>query len=118
MKRSHWVALIIVLLVGLFIRSRILPADESAAQERRRLAVEAEADFYTALTNDIVGLHRVIRSQTSLYDQDIKAWRAEATVEFINAVGGVQRTNVHYVFGKSSNHDGRSYSYCYRVPGR
>lgn len=116
MKRSHWITLIIVLLIGLFIRSRILPADESAAQERRRLAVEAEGDFHTALTNDIVGLHRVIRAQTSLYDQDIKAWRAEATVEYVNVVGGIQRTNVHYAFGKSTHYDGRSYSYCYRVP--
>jgi hypothetical protein len=63
----------------------------------------AGADFAvrTACTNDVTGLRRIIRVDASTYDNNLAKWKASATVEFINHIGGVDRTNLYYRFYNS-----------------
>jgi hypothetical protein len=109
------IAAIVVLGAGLTLRNQILPGDETEYQERERLRIEADADFRTALTNDIVGLSRVISIRGDYYEKDIAQWRAEASVEYINKVGGIERTNVIYAFKRNTGSDGRANCYCFQT---
>jgi hypothetical protein len=60
----------------------------------------AGADFAirTACTNDVVGLRQIISTDRDTGADDLRRWHGRATVEFINPVGGVERTNLFYVF--------------------
>ena len=73
------------------------------------LARQGEQAFHAAITNQVVGFSRLI--DCSFYARDHHPiswngrgyviqtnWLAEATVEFINRQGGIERTNYPFMF--------------------
>ncbi len=73
---------------------------ESKWQMEQRVAAEAKTLFARAITNDVIGYHRTIKADEIIFaNMPPSNWWATAEVEFINRLGGVQRTNLHYRFG-------------------
>jgi len=72
--------------------------DETYAQRLLRYRAKAEQSVRVACTNDVVGLRQVMQTDLSTYQDNYKNWRASATVEFFNKMGGVERTNLDFRF--------------------
>jgi hypothetical protein len=62
------------------------------------LQQKAEIAFRAAITNQVVGLNRIISTEIEDEDGSIAKWRADATVEYVNSVGGIDRTNLPFRF--------------------
>ena len=67
---------------------------ETYPQKLARYRAAADASVRAACTNYIVGLRTIIDLDATTYDANFKKWSATATVEFINPVGGVERTKL------------------------
>jgi hypothetical protein len=75
------------------------PGDnETYAHKIKRYRAGADAALPPAITNAVVGLRTILSARTETYDDNFTKWTAEAEVEFINQVGGVERTNIHFGF--------------------
>jgi hypothetical protein len=75
---------------------------ETPAQRDERNQIEAKAIFASAITNDVVGWHRTIKQDCWIgYGTSPNTWWATATVEFVNKVGGIERTQIYYRFKPS-----------------
>jgi len=46
----------------------------------------------------VVGLRSIISLDAKTYENNYKLWSAKATVEYINQLGGVDRTNLDFRF--------------------
>jgi hypothetical protein len=71
---------------------------ETGSQHFRRLQSEAQALVLPQCTNVIVGFNRIITEEVVLRDPDPNQWSAQVTAEFVNRVGGIERTNVPFAF--------------------
>jgi len=63
-----------------------------------RLASEAEATARAECSNVVVGITRIVNIHCSTYEDQVRKWKADAQVEFINRVGGIERTNLTMTF--------------------
>ena len=72
--------------------------NETYAHKIKRYRAGADAALPPAITNAVVGLRTILSARTETYDDNFTKWTAEAEVEFINQVGGVERTNIHFGF--------------------
>jgi len=70
----------------------------SYAQRLDRYRAVAEQAVRINCTNHVIGLRQFIRMDVSTYDQNVKQWKASATVEYINHLGGIDRTNLEFEF--------------------
>jgi len=64
----------------------------------------AEAAVVTTCSKDITGFRRMVGTTVRDYSDKINEWSATATVEYINTVGGVERTNLDLKFTSFSGH--------------
>ena len=71
---------------------------ESYAHKLNRYRTSAENLVRVACTNEVTGLRQFISMDVSPYGQNVKEWKATATVEFINHLGGIDRTNLEFQF--------------------
>ena len=71
---------------------------ETGPQHLHRLQAEAQSLLLVQSTNAIIGLNRIINQDVSLRDPDPNQWSAQVTAEFVNRVGGIERTNVPFAF--------------------
>jgi hypothetical protein len=83
------------------------PPTETRLEEHIRWMSEARGAVLTAVSNDAIGLSRVIDCNISDYDDDVRKWKAVVTFEFVNRVGGIERTNYPYKFF-SGSHDNQN----------
>lgn len=104
-RTSIFILFSVVILLGAGIKAFIEnqnenPADkpESEYQRWSRQMKQADAALASAITNDVVGYTRTIEKFCATSDNDIKKWWASATVEFVNRNGGVDRTNLYWMF--------------------
>lgn len=74
---------------------------ESPAHKMTRWRAAAQSDMLTRATNDLVGFTRLIESHVSTGDDNLRQWSGSVTAEFVNHVGGVERTNMSYGFTSS-----------------
>lgn len=74
------------------------PRPETADQHFHRLQSEALALVLPQCTNAIVGLHRVITQDLALRDPNPNQWSAQVTAEFVNRMGGIERTTLPLAF--------------------
>ena len=72
--------------------------NESYKHKLARFRDDAEQLVREACTNEVVGLRQIIKLRADTYDDNFMKWKASATVEFINHVGGVDRTNLVFEF--------------------
>jgi hypothetical protein len=71
---------------------------ENFQTQHKRLQAEALTIILPKCTNAIVGLNRIISQDLSLHDADPNKWTANITAEFVNHIGGIDRTNLPIVF--------------------
>jgi hypothetical protein len=95
--------LMMSVMVGIPLASRLTALSararsETAVDRQHRLQSEAQALLLPQCTNAIVGLHRIINQEIALRDPDPNQWSAQVTAEFVNRVGGIERTNVPFAF--------------------
>jgi hypothetical protein len=64
----------------------------------------AEAAVATICSNDITGFRGMVDTTVRDYSDQTDEWSARATVEYINTVGGVERTNLDLKFISTSGH--------------
>jgi len=89
-----------------------VPKPETESQTTSRLQSEAEIEMLKESTNAIVGLNRIIRTSVSNRDENPYRWAGEVVAEFINRVGGVERTNIFFKFGTDTGSDGLVHLRC------
>lgn len=89
-----------------------VPKPETEHQQKARLQSEAEGQMLNECTNVLVGLSRIIRSSVTDSDDNPYKWSGDVTAEFINHVGGVERTNVFFKFGTDTGTDGLVHLRC------
>lgn len=94
-------ALVIALIVGMLALA-FWPRAESDSQQRRRWRAEAEVSFNSRI-KEVVGWRRTMKTSTDFYDPQYPKWRATAQVEFINPLGGVEVTNLHFKVQVNAN---------------
>ena len=110
-------AILLVIVVGgpiFWWRSQYaqVPKPETEWQQKTRLQAESEGEMLKECTNVIVGLNRIIRASVTAADENPYKWTGEATVEFVNRVGGVERTNLVFRFGTDTGPDGLMHLRC------
>lgn len=74
------------------------PKKETPYALRKRLQSEAQDRFMQQCTNAIFGVNRVIQKNLQTNDGDPNKWTAEVTAEYVNQFGGIDRTNLPFVF--------------------
>jgi hypothetical protein len=89
-----------------------VPKPETELQQKARLQSESEVEMLKECTNVVVGLNRIIRSSIINADDNSYKWAGDMTVEFVNRVGGVERTNVFFKFGTDTGTDGLVHLRC------
>ena len=73
---------------------------ETPSQRGTRLRVDAPNVLSDAITNSVVGYTRTIHKSIWDSGDNPYLWAAEATVEFVNQVGGVERANIYLAFSQ------------------
>lgn len=89
-----------------------MPKPESEAQQKSRLQSEADGEMLKECTNVVVGLSRIIRSSVWNADDNPYKWAGDVTAEYVNHVGGIERTNVFFKFGTDTGADGLVHLRC------
>lgn len=74
------------------------PKQETSLQRSRRWQAEAEVAARSACSNDLVGISRIIDVTVMDSATHPNQWEAYATCEYVNQVGGIDRTNVYLRF--------------------
>jgi hypothetical protein len=75
------------------------PGDnESYPDKIARYRAGAELAARVACTNEVVGLRNIINLDLDTAADNFMNWKAFATVEYINQIGGVDRTNLELKF--------------------
>lgn len=119
--RAFVLLLIVVIAVAAYIvvqrRNVAVEAEHPEAEpfevELTRLRTDAPAVLLTECTNTIIGLNRIISTTLDDHADDVSAWHAEVTAEFVNKIGGVERTNMPMVFEKRGDrHTGHAILIC------
>jgi DNA-directed RNA polymerase subunit RPC12/RpoP len=92
-----------------------VPKPETELQQKVRLQTEAEGEMLKECTNVVVGLTRLIRTTLNDADDNYK-WSGQVVAEYVNRVGGVERTNVYFKFSTDTGTDGLVHLRCSSEP--
>jgi hypothetical protein len=77
-----------------------MKAKEYPESRPYRWRQEAPESVRKECTNAVVGFHRVVEARIDDYpSNNPKDWSGYAVVEFVNKVGGIERTNLPFFFG-------------------
>ena len=79
---------------------------ESELQQKSRWQSEAALEMLKECTNVIVGLSRIIHQSVLNADDNPQQWSGAITAEYINHMGGIERTNVPFKFSTDTGTDG------------
>jgi hypothetical protein len=114
-------AILLVIVVGgpiYWWRSQYahVPKPESEWQQKTRLQTEAEGEMLKECTNVLVGLTRLIRTAVIDTDDNPYKWSGDVVAEYVNRVGGVERTNIFFKFGTDTGADGLVHLRCTSDP--
>lgn len=114
-----WLILVVLLLVVVggpiyWWRNQLaqVPKPETESQQKSRLQSEADSKMLEESTNVIVGLSRIIRANAATGDDNPYKWTGDITAEFVNKVGGIERTNILFKFGTDTGNDGLVHLRC------
>ncbi len=75
-----------------------LPKRETSFELHKRLQTEAQDMLSRQCTNAIVGLSRIVNRDLFIANADPNQWTARVTAEYVNHFGGIDRTNMPFVF--------------------
>jgi hypothetical protein len=87
-------------ILGLMLAAMLVPGCGGESREGRlkRFHHEAGTSLQAACSNDVVGFSRTIRSSVRDDGDNPALWTADVTLEFVNKVGGIERTNLPFYF--------------------
>jgi hypothetical protein len=94
-----------------------VPKPETEGEQKSRLQAEAEVEMLKESTNAIVGLNRIIHLSVANSNDNPYKWSGAVTAEFVNRVGGVERTNINFKFQTDTLTNGLVYLRCTPVHG-
>lgn len=83
-----------------------MPKPETEWQQKLRFQSEAEKEMLKECTNAVVGLTRVIHYSVMDAEDNPQQWTGNVTAEFVNRLGGIERTNVPFRFNTDTGPDG------------
>jgi hypothetical protein len=83
-----------------------MPKPETEWQQKQRFQTEAETEMLKECTNAIVGLTRIIHTSVLDAEDNPQQWTGTVTAEFVNRMGGIERTNVPFKFSTDTGPDG------------
>ena len=83
-----------------------MPKPETEWQLKQRFQTEAETEMLKECTNAVVGLTRIIHTSVLDAEDNPQQWTGTVTAEFINRMGGIERTNVPFKFSTDTGPDG------------
>ena len=89
-----------------------VPRPETEFQQNARLQSESEGQMLKECTNVIVGLNRIIHTSVIMNDDNPYKWVGQVTLEYVNRVGGIERTNLFFRFGTDTGRDGLVHLRC------
>jgi hypothetical protein len=89
---------------------------ETELQQNARLRSEAEGEMLKECTNVVVGLTRIIRASVVTSEEDPYKWSGDVVTEFVNHVGGIDRTNIFFRFRTDTGGDGWMHLRCISEP--
>lgn len=92
-----------------------IPDQETFAHRLARWRDGAPGEMLKHCTNDVVGFNRLVDSRLDTAGDNVKTWSGEVTVEYVNHVGGIDRTNLHYRF--MAGYDGNLLTLAAAAPG-
>ena len=101
-------------LFGILGLTLLVGCDSRESQERRAKRFEMEAS--QALREDcerVIGYRRTLNSSIHRTNDNPACWTASATVEFINALGGVEATNLSFYFRQHADFDNTPRVVCF-----
>jgi hypothetical protein len=75
----------------------------------------AESELLKAITNDVVGLKKIIKYNVPYFSRGETNFEATVTAEFMNKVGGIERTNLNYKFSRDFTASGEPQIYCWAI---
>ena len=79
---------------------------ETDYQQKHRLQLEAEVELAKACTNTVTGLTKILSKDLDIYEDLPSKWTACVVAEYINRVGGLERTNLSFTFHADTDVDG------------
>jgi hypothetical protein len=88
----------VILLVSLLLICGCGERVETLAQKKSRWRKEAQKGILQKCTNSVVGIRGIIRTDLQDSDDSLTKWSGSAVVEYVNRVGGVERTNLYFRF--------------------
>ena len=94
-RQAVFVAAVMAALIFIVQHLRRRPDDVWHGPSRSELA---RKEVLEECTNKVVGLNRIIALNLDDHGSNVSQWRAEATLEYVNSIGGVQRTNLNFRF--------------------
>lgn len=100
-------AAVLVLVGGMIIG----PREESRSARLERFKGEAKTSMLEDCTNVVVGLRLVVGSRVDDLADNPAQWSGEATVDYVNRAGGVERTNLVFRFRQRAAYDNVSHVY-------
>ena len=83
-----------------------MPRPESESQQKSRWQSEAGFEMLRECTNVIVGLWRIVHKSVLDADDNPQQWSGTITAEYVNHMGGIERTNVQFRFSTDTGPDG------------
>ena len=83
-----------------------MPKPETEWQLKQRFQTEAETEMLKECTNAVVGLTRIIHTSVLDAEDNPQQWTGTVTAEFVNRMGGIERTNVPFKFSTDTGPDG------------
>lgn len=93
--RAGAAGFILVMVLSLVQANRSYPIREMTLREElAELRAQMDAGMPGALSNYVVGITRIVDVYKNFDAENIGRWKAEATVEYVNIVGGIQRTSL------------------------
>jgi len=113
------ILLVIVVGVPIYLWRSLYPdgrKPETELQQNARLQSEAEGEMLKECTNVVVGLTRIIRASVVTDENDPYRWSGDVVTEFINHVGGIDRTNISFKFRTDTGRDGWVHLRCSAEP--
>jgi predicted small lipoprotein YifL len=76
--------------------------NETPEQKNVRWRSEAKTSMLEEATNRVSGIRNVIYADVENWDQAAVHWRGRVTLDYVNHWGGIDRTNLYFLFGFSS----------------
>jgi hypothetical protein len=74
------------------------PPKEPYEATAKRYHAEGKQVWQEAYQKEVVGFHRLVDGYFDDMGDSPQKWKASATVEFVNKVGGIEHTNMHFTF--------------------